>query len=773
MKKDKKTGKHMMPDGHMMKDSDMKKNKGKKIVKYLADGGVPDTSGLTAKQLSEYNALTTDELKTKYLSKIASLNSLVSATKKGNSTSDTIQDTISTVSPIAGIFREAQKLGTGVGESIAEGATDKESGITDVNDYAAGKTISQQFDPLGNFFNSIEKKKNWKDILKEDTNPIGAYYGFKKEAKKKNEEANMSLADKYSVIQESKAFKKGGAISKKKAAEILHDGTVHGEKLTDRQRRFMGYMSEHGKEKGGEIEGKGSGTSDSISAKLGSKDFVVPAKNYEKAKELGMKYLGHKEDQMATLKAGGVPVKVSDGEYLFKAPEVRKLILLGLADDLNKLAPEAETKIKKGAGLAKGSGNPLTFVGKNGKTFTIDPENAGTQTVYEKQDVNGTTYLIGYNVDSKTGKKTIVDIRDENGLLYSDVTVGKGGTIKSIDTPTGKTDAWTPTTKTKYANITDYTPTAADDTVPVREYTTPIYNKTSGILTMPDGSKRNKQGLLWVEPSGADIKAGRTQGTWMDDGEADTYKTQFKENDYYKNAEQTYTNLENADAISKGLKDVDETTTTSKNAAQAILDSQAQKSSNTASTIGTIAGIAQAGLGAAALISDGKAPEYEVDPNMIANAQRARTAAAFGLEGVDMDLATTSIEARRRMAAQNIVNYSRGSGSTALANIQKSTNVANDATNRLASYDTAAKLTKEQYADTLDAKLAAMRRQKYLDRMALWTQNQKAGADLLQAGIENVIGAQKYKAQLDAIKARALSGDLTEDDFTYSTLGGK
>ena len=42
---------------------------------------------------------------------------------------------------------------------------------------------------------------------------------------------------------ESGYFRNGGVISKEKAREILHDGKVHGKKLTDKQRRFFGAMA--------------------------------------------------------------------------------------------------------------------------------------------------------------------------------------------------------------------------------------------------------------------------------------------------------------------------------------------------------------------------------------------------------------------------------------------------------------------------------------------------------------------------------------------------
>lgn len=39
--------------------------------------------------------------------------------------------------------------------------------------------------------------------------------------------------------------------SPKKAKEILRDGTVHGKKLTDKQRRFMGWVAGGAKAKKG------------------------------------------------------------------------------------------------------------------------------------------------------------------------------------------------------------------------------------------------------------------------------------------------------------------------------------------------------------------------------------------------------------------------------------------------------------------------------------------------------------------------------------------
>jgi peptidoglycan hydrolase-like protein with peptidoglycan-binding domain len=49
-------------------------------------------------------------------------------------------------------------------------------------------------------------------------------------------------------------YAKGGMISRSKAREILHDGTVHGKPITEKQRRFFGYMATR-KAEGGMIAG--------------------------------------------------------------------------------------------------------------------------------------------------------------------------------------------------------------------------------------------------------------------------------------------------------------------------------------------------------------------------------------------------------------------------------------------------------------------------------------------------------------------------------------
>jgi hypothetical protein len=97
---------------------------------------------------------------------------------------------------------------------------------------------------------------------------------------------------------------------------------------------------ELGLAKGGKVVGAGTGTSDSIKAKVEADSFVVPAKNAPIAKELAEKVLRKAPNKKAQLmQKGGEPVKLSNGEYIFTPEEKAELEAKGI--NLDALAPEA------------------------------------------------------------------------------------------------------------------------------------------------------------------------------------------------------------------------------------------------------------------------------------------------------------------------------------------------------------------------------------------------------------------------------------------------
>lgn len=94
--------------------------------------------------------------------------------------------------------------------------------------------------------------------------------------------------------------------------------------------------------KGGTIKGPGTGTSDSIEAKVKPGTFIVPAKNAGFAEKLVKELLGKKEGKMNLNQGGGVKVKLSNGEYGISEKTKNELTSYLGQEILEELAPDAK-----------------------------------------------------------------------------------------------------------------------------------------------------------------------------------------------------------------------------------------------------------------------------------------------------------------------------------------------------------------------------------------------------------------------------------------------
>jgi len=100
---------------------------------------------------------------------------------------------------------------------------------------------------------------------------------------------------------------------------------------------------ELGLAKGGKVVGAGTGTSDSIKAKVEEGSFIVPAKNAKLAEEIREKVLRTPPKRKATLmEDGGEVVKLSNGEHKFTPEEAMKIEIELGPEIFKRLAPEAE-----------------------------------------------------------------------------------------------------------------------------------------------------------------------------------------------------------------------------------------------------------------------------------------------------------------------------------------------------------------------------------------------------------------------------------------------
>ena len=151
--------------------------------------------------------------------------------------------------------------------------------------------------------------------------------------------------DSYSKKQDAKAKAEAAAAAeKKKQQDEANKKAALGQSINAMNSAELD-ATNYGYANGGEIKGAGTGTSDSIKAKVKPGSFVVPAENSEIAKSLRKKYLSENNEKANLKQGGGVDVKLSNGEHLFTPKEKEKLESKGIA--LSKLAPNAEENVNK------------------------------------------------------------------------------------------------------------------------------------------------------------------------------------------------------------------------------------------------------------------------------------------------------------------------------------------------------------------------------------------------------------------------------------------
>jgi hypothetical protein len=157
--------------------------------------------------------------------------------------------------------------------------------------------------------------------------------------------------------------------------------------------------------KGGKIKGKGTGTSDSIPAKLNEGDFIVPAKNAEQAMKIRKEHFDAGE---ADTNVGDVPVKLSNGEVAFSKDEMDYLDEIGEGHKVRSLAPNAKLGNKFDEGGK---------VGKDGKTIT-DPKELLKEKKYREElrisEMNPITKKLAVPIDPIT--KEPVSFTGDNKL---------------------------------------------------------------------------------------------------------------------------------------------------------------------------------------------------------------------------------------------------------------------------------------------------------------------------------------------------------------------
>ena len=488
--------------------------------------------------------------------------------------------------------------------------------------------------------------------------------------------------------------------------------------------------------KGGKVVGKGTGTSDSIKAKVKKGSHIVPKKNAKVAEVIRKEVLGEDENSKADLNQDkATAVKLSNGEHLFTPEEVEEIEANGI--DLDDLSPDAQNNLRgymnkggKVKGYAKGGDvdDPISgsvtdklrkeqlqadLVEKKAleTEFKALKAKAANGTAVDKYTYNKRLPEIGRRLDQINKKHDLTPAKTTTPAI----TAAKSNTTSTSVTGKGLSNSLT--SKVPISKATNASESLAE-TMANQDIDNAITAPTSGLA------------------KGVSAAVTKGDSAIDDDANLAPYEAELAT----RLAETTPSTTPNYAAIGSGL--------------------------STALNYGVP--LLQTGIGLNYLRKAGDRPVDSIDPNYQISLNNADNRAAnayqrasYGFtpeEQAVINNNNANATASQRFGARN---YSGGSAANAYGMERSALNdsfgrgLAGSVANRQL------QLQKQREADAIAASADNIRLQKvdlsrrlFNDKLTGWQQSQQAGANLVGTGLSNLVGAGRYEAEKRAIANR-------------------
>jgi hypothetical protein len=630
--------------------------------------------------------------------------------------------------PIVGAFKA---LGEGAQNAIAK----KDAyGVSDSSDIAVG---------AGGFLNPLEST----------TSAFGDIKSGKITGKTA---ANLLLPGVGAILNNKENKKNRNALMAGKVTE--EEQALNDAKFNTSLAKQL--ASRNNYSKGGKIVGTGTGTSDSINAKVEAGSHIIPKKNAKLAQAIRKEILNEPKEKEADIKQSGESdVKLSNGEHMFSPEEVAEIEAHGIdLDDLSPDAEHGEDEMSKG-GLTAAKAKIILHDGTiRGKAIT-DKQRKFFGAVSNGYKCGGMVkgYAKGGTVDGEdpfkiARERAIADSRDadlaERKALLEEFKMIKdkrnssnpvdrftynkrlpeiGARLKQINEKHGLTNKEIPSkTGAEIDRLTKQSSTAPRSG---------LASKTASKLpTLAQSSLANSMGSQdasnLVQPPPVTITP--TSST------------------VNKNA------IDNTNsAIDPNLASYDRDLAARQNELNGANTGNVNRNTGIKNGLSSLINygipLAQAGIGLNFLKKAGPRPVDSIDPEFTTALTNARTRASYGFtpeEQAVINNQNNNLTSAQRFAARN---YSGGSPGNAY-NMER--NAINDSYGRglkSALANRTLQLGKQQYADELGLNKVELSRRLFNDKMQAWQQNQSAAAGLLNSGLSNLVGANRYEQEKDAI----------------------
>lgn len=440
---------------------------------------------------------------------------------------------------------------------------------------------------------------------------------------------------------------------------------------------------------GGKVVGKGTGTSDSIKAKIRPGSFVVPKKNVNQIEKI----LGDKKEEKAELvQPNGENVRLSNGEFVLTPEEYKELKSQGY--DVDALAPNSDDKKEmKNGGLTSEKAKEILRDGTaNGKKLT--------------------PLQMRYMGWAAGGSKA------DGGMVEG---YAEGGEITGDDLQ-------------KY--IKEKIRAKAEGRV---EPTLPTYKKAPSIKTVKKVANAN--GLNVEDMKQLSPKVAEAMGNVV--------PLQTNPNAIVPTVNSNSVNLDTSKNINNYNPQSD--TGSSVNNKQLLgLLGQGRDMAN--GLLNYVVPYKQTRMGLDYLAKSGARPVDTVDSGFQGSVNKANANAQFGFTPEEQALLNQNNLGQLNANKNAARNYSGGSGGNAYNMERDASNQFYGRGLEGLVAGRKLQLGKQEYADQMNMAKADKMRQLFGDKMNAFQQNQLAGQNLVGAGLSNAIGAQRYQQELDAMK---------------------
>lgn len=481
--------------------------------------------------------------------------------------------------------------------------------------------------------------------------------------------------------------------------------------------------------KGGKVVGKGTGTSDSIKAKVAPGSFIVPAKNAKKAKVIKEEILGQDTDAKAELNdKNGTDIRISHGEYVFSPEEKKELEANGI--NLDMLAPDAEHENPE---MNKGGLSP-----EKAKLILKDGTIRG-KSITDKQ-----RNYFGWVAGGKKDGGVIEEYAD--GGDVGDNTGTNAQNIKRIKT----------LRKYKQQLLTGKNP---ESPTLVKSAIKKIDDELNGIYSSYKDYKFNSEPTYLDEKpqsitsKGLVNKVSKTTPTTAQSSLAKTLVNQETDNSVVVPPITPVTKpTVGANAIDEAGKfDTDLAAAEAANPVATKPNYTRAIGSGLSSLVNYGVPLLQAGLGYKYLKDAGPRPVDAIDPNYQTVLNNANTRATYGFnpeEQAAINNNNNNLTNAQRFSARNL---SGGSAANAYT-LERS--ALNDSFGRGLASSVANRdlqLQKRKDADAIALQKVELSRRLFGDKMSAFQQNQNTGSLLLGTGLSNLVGANRYQQEKQSI----------------------